>query len=57
MFIVDFLNSATATVGLKSELERCRADKKKAEADLTSQESSVKQQVGRLYSTFGTSAS
>ena len=57
MFIVDFLNSATATVGLKSELERCRADKKKAEADLTSQESSVKQQVGRLYSTLGTSAS
>jgi hypothetical protein len=31
--------------GLKAELERCKAEKKKAEVDLTSQESSFKQQV------------
>ena len=42
MFILSLFISL---VGLKSDLERCKAEKKKAEADLTAQESSFKQQV------------
>lgn len=40
-----FLMLCIKSVGLKAELEKCKQEKRQTDADLTAQETSIKQQV------------